>query len=163
MENKLDDRTKITFVSNIADVSLSHLIELMMALGSYREGLVVVGGWVPYLLLKEYQSKDVSFQHIGSKDIDIVVNPAIVDEKKYATILELLKERGYKPKEGTTFSFVKTVTTDKGEDKIQIDFLGPEYGGTPKNKRHQRVQDDFLLRKARGSDVVLIHKDRVVK
>lgn len=157
MANKPENRTKTTFVSNIADVSLSHLLELMMALGSYREGLVLVGGWVPYLLLKEYQNKEVSFQHIGSKDIDIAVNPKIVDEKKYATILELLRSRGYKLKEGTTYSFVKTVTTNKGEEQIQIDFLGPEYGGTPPKKRHQRVQDDFLLRKARGADVVFDH------
>ena len=157
MADKPESRTKTTFVSNIADVSLSHLLELMMALGSYREGLVIVGGWVPYLLLKEYQNKDVSFQHIGSKDIDIVVNPAIVDEKKYATILEILQNKGYKAKEGTTYSFVKTVVTNKGEEQIQIDFLGPEYGGTARSKRHQRVQDDFLLRKARGADVVFNH------
>lgn len=87
---------------------MSHLLELMMVLGSYRDGLVLVGGWVPYLLLKEYQNPEVSFQHLGSWDIDLAVNPAIVDEKKYATILELLQARGYRAKEGTTFSFVKT-------------------------------------------------------
>lgn len=157
MVNTQDERTKATFVSNIADVSLSHLLELMIALGSYREGLVLVGGWVPYLLLKQYQNPEISFQHVGSKDIDIAVNPALIDEAKYATILELLEQRGYKPRENTTFSFVKTVTTTKGEEIIQIDFLGPEYGGTPKNKRHQRVQDDFLVRKARGADVMFDH------
>ena len=82
-----DDRTKTTFVSNIADVSLSYLLELMIALGSYREGLVLVGGWVPYLLLKEYQPSDVDFRHVGSKDIDIAVNPKLVNEKGYALIL----------------------------------------------------------------------------
>lgn len=149
-----DNRTKTIFVSNIADVSLSHLLELMIALGSYREGLVLVGGWVPYLLLKEYQNKAVKFQHVGSVDIDIAVNPKIVDEKKYTTMLELLQQRGYRAKEGTTFSFVKTVVTNKGEEQIQIDFLGPEYGGTKKGHRHQVVQDDFLLRKAHGADIV---------
>ncbi len=157
MANNEENRTKTTFVSNIADVSLSHLLELMIALGSYREGLVLVGGWVPYLLLKEYQNKDVGFQHVGSKDIDIAVNPEIVDEKRYATILELLKGRGYRLKEGSTYSFIKDVTTNKGSEQIQIDFLGPEYGGTASGKRHQRVQDDFLVRKARGADEMFNH------
>lgn len=152
-----DNRTKTIFVSNIADVSLSHLLELMTALGSYRKGLVLVGGWVPYLLLREYQNKTVNFQHVGSVDIDIAVNPEIVDEKKYATMLELLQKRGYRTKEGTTFSFVKTVITNKGEEQIQIDFLGPEYGGTKKGHRHQVVQDNFLLRKAHGADIVFDH------
>lgn len=162
-----DDRTKTTFVSNIADVSLSYLLELMIALGSYREGLVLVGGWVPYLLLKEYQSSDVDFRHVGSKDIDIAVNPKLVNEKGYASILEILKQRGYEPKldvqgKPVQHSFVKNVITSKGEEQIQIDFLGPEYGGTQKNKRHQRIQEDFLVRKARGADVMFDHTVDVI-
>ena len=162
MAQTKDDRTKTTFISNIADVSLSHLIELMIALGEYRGGLVLVGGWVPYLLLKQHQPSSIDFQHIGSKDIDIAVNPKVVDESGYASILEILKQRGYKPKLDVNgnvvqHSFVKNVTTSKGEEQIQIDFLGPEYGGTKKNKRHQRIQDDFLVRKARGADVVFDH------
>lgn len=156
------NRTKTTFTSNIADMSLSHLLELMIALGSYREGLVLVGGWVPYLLLRQYQPTNVDFRHVGSKDIDIAVNPKLIDEKGYASILELLKQRGYEQKlnaqgQAIPHSFVKNVVTSKGEEQIQIDFLGPEYGGTKKGKRHQRVQDDFLVHKARGTDVMFDH------
>lgn len=156
------DRTKTTFVSNIADVSLSYLLELMIALGSYREGLVLVGGWVPYLLLKQYQPTGVDFRHVGSKDIDIAVNPKLIDKKGYSSILEILKQRGYEPKLDTLgkpiqHSFVKNVITSKGEEQIQIDFLGPEYGGTQKSKRHQRIQENFLVRKARGADVMFDH------
>jgi hypothetical protein len=97
--------------------------------GSYRDGLVLVGGWVPYLLLKAYQSQNLSFQHIGSKDIDIVVNPALVGQKQYATIVELLEQRGYIPKEHSKHSFVKKVQTTIGEEHIQVDFLGPTYSG----------------------------------
>ncbi len=157
-----DDRTKTTFVSNIADVSLSYLLEIMIALGAYREGLVLVGGWVPYLLLKQYQPIGVAFRHVGSKDIDIAVNPKLIDEKGYSSILEILKQRGYKQKpdvqgRAIPHSFIKDVITNKGEEQIQIDFLGPEYGGTQKNKRHQRVQENLLVRKARGVDVMFDH------
>lgn len=156
------NRTKTTFTSNIADLSLSHLLELMIALGSYREGLVLVGGWVPYLLLKEYQPTGADFKHVGSKDIDIAVNPKLIDERGYASILELLKQRGYEQKlnaqgQPILHSFVKNVVGSKGPEQIQIDFLGPEYGGTQKSKRHQRIQDDFLVHKARGADVMFDH------
>jgi len=156
------DRTKTTFVSNIADVSLSYLLELMIALGAYREGLVLVGGWVPYLLLKQYQPAGVTFRHVGSKDIDIAVNPKLIDKQGYSSIMEIIKERGYEPKldikgKPVQYSFVKNVTTSKGKEQIQIDFLGPEYGGTQKSKRHQRIQEDFLVRKARGADVMFDH------
>ncbi len=157
-----DQRTKNTLVSTIADTSFSYLLELMLALGAYRGGLVLVGGWVPYLLLKKYQPKEAMFSHIGSQDIDIAVNPAIVDETKYATMLELLSARGYTPKTGTAFSFVKSVVTNRSEEHIQIDFLGPEYGGTGKSHRHQIVQDNFHLRKARGADIVFTHSEEII-
>jgi hypothetical protein len=156
------NRTKTTFTSNIADISLSHLLELMIALGSYREGLVLVGGWVPYLLLKQYQPTNIDFRHVGSKDIDIAVNPKLIDKNGYASILELLKQRGYEQKlsasgQAIPHSYIKNIVTSKGAEQIQIDFLGPEYGGTKKGKRHQRIQDTFLVHKARGADVIFEH------
>lgn len=160
MENS-ENRTKKVFQANIADVSLSHLIELILALGSYKDGLVLVGGWAPFFLLQEFQPEGRDFSHIGSKDIDIAVDPRIVDEKKYAKIIELIQSRGYEKKAGSTFSFIKKVQTNDGEDQIQIDFLGPEYGGTPKNKRHQVIQDDFFLRKAHGADIVFEHANTI--
>jgi hypothetical protein len=41
------------------------LIDLMQILGEYREGMVLIGGWVPYY----HFGKD----HIGSMDIDIAL------------------------------------------------------------------------------------------
>jgi len=152
-----ETRTLHTFRNNIAAISFSHMLELAIALGAYRDGLVLVGGWVPYLLLQEHQPKQLDFRHAGSIDIDFAVNPKKVTEERYNSLLELVQERGYQPKEGTRFSFLKKVQTSGGEKAIQVDFLGPEYGGTKKGHRHQIVQDDFFLRKAHGADIVFDH------
>jgi hypothetical protein len=152
-----DIRTNKAFQSDIAEVSFSHLLELAIALGAYRDGLILVGGWVPYLLLQKHQPKHLDFRHAGSIDIDFAVNPKRVNEERYASLLELVQEQGYQPKERTRFSFLKTVKTTDGEQDIQVDFLGPEYGGTTAKHRHQTVQDDFFLRKARGADIVFKH------
>lgn len=153
-----EKRTTATFKDNIAELSKAHLLELMLTLKSYREALVLIGGWVPYFLLKKYQRLGVGFQHVGSQDIDIAVDPRKVDEEQYASIVELIGKRGYLPKEGSTFSFIKEVKLASGKTElIQVDFLGPEYGGTGKSKRHQRVQNKMLIRKARGADIVFDH------
>lgn len=86
------------FQVGTADISLSHLLELTRRLRIYKEGIVLVGGWVPYLLLLKFQREGTDFEHVGSKDIDLALNPEIVDEEKYATIREMIKERGFKPK-----------------------------------------------------------------
>lgn len=153
-----EKRTTAAFKDNIAEVSKTYLLELMLTLKSYKEALVLIGGWVPYFLLEKFQRSGVEFQHVGSRDIDIAVDPQKVGEDQYATIVELIGKRGYQPKEGSTFSFVKEAKlASGGTDVIQIDFLGPEYGGTAKSKRHQRVQEKMLIRKARGADIVFDH------
>lgn len=47
----------------------SVLLELSRLLGEYQDSVVVVGGWVPDLLLS-----DPPRQHVGSIDVDIVLD-----------------------------------------------------------------------------------------
>ena len=151
-------RTISTISPDVAQASLGYLIELMLALRSYKKGIVLVGGWVPYLLLRKYQPSKSAFRHVGSQDIDLAVNPKVISQTEYADIEELVKSRGYQPNPKSGFSFLKPGPKVRRERlPIQIDFLGPEYGGIGKKKRHQRIQDDFLLRKARGADFAFDH------
>ncbi len=149
-----DVRTQISFSDDIAQISLSHVLEIMKALQSYRDGLVIVGGWAPYFLLRQFQKNGNDFEHTGSVDIDIVVNPEIINETQYAELETLLRGRGYEPDSKIEYSYSKRVRTSSGREvEIRIDFLAPEYGGTSQRHRNQRVQDDFLARKAKGADL----------
>ena len=153
-----DVRTQLSFTDAIADTSLSHLLELMLMLRSYSDGLVVVGGWAPYLLLKQYQTKNKDFQHVGSIDIDIAINPEVINEPRYATLDKLLRDRGYEPHSKIEYSYAKKVQTENGEREVVVDFLAPEEGGTSRSHRNQRVQNDFLARKAKGADLAFTHR-----
>lgn len=146
------------FDNNEANISQSVLLELMTILGRYRNALYLVGGWAPYYLLKQFQKRDDSFQHVGSIDIDLVIDFTKISKEEYASIVELLEKRGYnarKDKMGRDipFSFERTIR----DLKLAVDFLAGEYGGTDKKHRHQKVQDDLLARKARGADLLPKH------
>jgi hypothetical protein len=139
-------------------------LELMTILGSYREALVLVGGWVPYFILERFGREDTDFRHVGSVDIDIAVNPRLVSLDDYASIVERLERRGYRQRldrlgQPIPFIFEREASLGEGRGAhvIEVDFLAPEYGGTGKSHRHQRVQHDLLARKARGCDVVFHH------
>ncbi|MEA3459741.1 MAG: hypothetical protein U9R11_03550 [Chloroflexota bacterium] len=147
-----------------ARLSLSVYLELMTILGAYREALVLVGGWAPYFILERFGREDTDFRHIGSVDIDIAVNPRLVSPDEYASIVERLERRGYRQrldKLGQPIPFIFERKVELGEGRpsriIEVDFLAPEYGGTGKKHRHQRIQDDLLARKARGCDIVFDH------
>ena len=68
----------------------SVLVELVQVLGEFREQIVVVGGWVPGLLLT-----DAREQHIGTLDIDLALDFQHLPDASYATLLKALTSRGY--------------------------------------------------------------------
>jgi hypothetical protein len=146
------------FANDEAHISQSVLLELMTILGRYRNDLYLVGGWAPYFLLKQFQTEDNPFEHIGSIDIDLVIDFTHISEAQYSSIVESLEKREYaarKNRHGRAipFSFERTIR----DVTVAVDFLAGEYGGTKKSQRHQRVQGDFLARKARGADLLPQH------
>lgn len=154
----MTDRFKTHFENNEANSSQAVLLELMTILGKYRQHLYLVGGWAPYYLLKLFQPKDDPFEHVGSIDIDLVIDGKNISENQYASIVDLIEERGYserKSRVGTpiSFSFEKNINGLM----VVVDFLAGEYGGTSKNHRHQIIEDELLARKARGADLLPEH------
>jgi hypothetical protein len=57
---------------DFTETSKGALVELLLSLGVYRRHIVLVGGWAPYFLTREY------FGHCGSIDIDLVLRPSII-------------------------------------------------------------------------------------
>jgi len=124
------------------------LLELVRLLGSYRNDIVVVGGWVPELLLSQGR-----LQYIGSTDVDIAFNHRTIQDPGYKTIQELLLTRRYRQGR-QPFIFYRHVMVNDREIVVQVDFLAGEYSGTGTSHRTQRIQD-MRARKARGCDLAL--------
>lgn len=129
---------------------LSVLIELMTILEEYRDYIIVVGGWVPRLLCPG--APEV---HVGTTDVDLVVDFARFPDADTFTIGEILEKNGYEQACGPDERAIPSRYLRMLEDgqEIAIDFLAGEYHGTGKSHRHQRTQD-ILPRKARGGDIV---------
>ncbi len=162
------ERTATTYGPGVTAASRSVLLELMVLLRAYRESLVLVGGWVPHLLLAEHQRPDDTFQHVGSIDIDLAVDPATLPEVSYATIVELLNARGYRPaltRRGGELpgSLLRTVASPLTQKPytIQVDFLIPQHNTHPGRPAHQAVQDDLLARKIKGCEAAFTHQTTV--
>jgi hypothetical protein len=122
------------------------MLEVARVLGEYKDSMVIIGGWVPELLLAATGAK-----HIGSNDVDIALNHRTLTEAGYRTIREHLTQRGY-VQGNQPFVFNRTVAVNGRDIVVQVDLLGGEYGGTGKKHRHQKVLD-VTPRKARGCDL----------
>ena len=124
----------------------SVLLELVRLLGAYRDHIVVVGGWVPTLLLP-----NSVMPHIGSIDVDLALDHRRLQGASYRTIQQLFLSRGYQSGE-QPFIFHRSVTVGAREIRVEVDLLAGEYEGTGKGHRTQRVQD-ARPRKARGCEL----------
>jgi len=118
---------------------------------------VLVGGWVPYFLYGEIKAEEE--EHVGSLDVDLALNFLLIPEQDYQTITDILEERGYKNRKDRRGNIIHAsyertfIDRNNNEHTIQVDFLASEYGGSSRNKRHQRIHD-MLARKGRGIDLV---------
>lgn len=166
-------RTARDYEDDVTAASRVGLAEIMTVLGSYRDALVLIGGWAPYLILDSFGEPGVygrgtygsgaygtGFTHVGSIDIDFVVDPAIVDAERYATIVELLLDRGYEPVTGSLYQFQKMIPSPRSKEThpIRVDFLTPKpLAGQGRSHRHREIQADLRARTLPGAEVALMH------
>ena len=134
---------RIDYTAAAVEAARSVLIELTHVLGEYRNAIVLVGGWIPELLIPQSQER-----HVGSIDVDLALNHRELTEAGYRMIGEILRLHGYIPDKQQPFIFRKNV---RGQT-VQVDFLAGEYGGSGKSRRTQRALD-MRPRKARGCDL----------
>jgi hypothetical protein len=140
----------LTFRDYSADqveAARSVLLELVHLLGEYRDDIVVVGGWVPQLILPPSHPP-----HVGSIDVDLALNHRHLREAGYATIQALLNRRGYEQDPRQPFIYHRTVVVNGHAIKVEVDFLAGEYEGTGVKHRTQPVHEG-RARKARGCDL----------
>ena len=145
-------RTAEDYGDDITAASLSGLAELMTALGAYRDALVLIGGWAPFIIVERFgepgafqadafqaDAFQTAFEHVGSIDIDLVVDPDAVDAERYATIVDTLVGRGWQPTTDSRFQFERVIT------------------GQGRSRRHRAVQRDLQARTLEGAEVALSH------
>ena len=140
--------TRRDYTAEAVEAAKSVLIELTHLLGEYRDNIVLIGGWVPELLIPQKPRP-----HVGSIDIDLALNHLKIREEGYKLIEDLLTSRGYyQEPDKQPFIFFRNVPFGDSFIKVQVDLLSGEYEGTGKAHRTQAVQG-IKARKARGCDL----------
>src|SRR6266699_4748736 len=109
------------------------MIEVAQNLGEYADACVLVGGWVPELLLPEAQPK-----HTGSIDVDLALSPERLSADRYASLLDALKRKGYQAGE-KPFQLFKELKVGREMVRVDVEFLAPK-GTKMKKSRPKHVK-----------------------
>lgn len=120
------------------------LVELVNIFEEYQEDIRIVGGWVPDLMFP-------GEGHIGSVDVDILINHLTLHDEGYQNMSKILRKNGYRDHPEKYFSFVKTVEVEGVFYDVDVDILAGMYGGTQEKKRSQHVQGMKALKATGGN------------
>ena len=119
------------------------LVDVGQVLAQFADCMVLVGGWIPDLLLP-----DADEPHVGSIDVDLALDAGKLSEGRYAELLTLLSATGrYKPG-AKDFQLVVDVDLKDGEPAVQVEveFLAPK--DVKLKKKGPKLLADFRVLQA---------------
>lgn len=137
-------RSSVDYVEGQKEAAHRILIELVNLFQEYQEDIRIVGGWVSDLMFPQEG-------HIGSVDVDILINHLTLQDAGYQNMALILQRNGYKEHSEKYFSFVKNVIVDGIEYPVDVDILAGIYGGTQEKRRSQHVQGIRALKATGGN------------
>lgn len=108
------------------------LIDVGQILASYNHAYVLIGGYIPSLLIE-----DPDYEHIGTTDIDFMLNPTKLVEGYYAQFIQELLDNNYQLDSENQFRLFYDVDLEDGLGTVRIylDFLKPR---TPRIRSKQQ-------------------------
>lgn len=130
---------------------------LATKIGDLLDELVIVGGLVPSLLVD--QTKDGVERHVGTNDLDVGMQIAILDGKRYEALTERLRSAGFGPDENEKGNPTRQRWKINGPPKVTLDFLIAPTRAEDKGGQLRNIEADFAALIAPG--LPLAFMDRV--
>lgn len=150
-------RTQDDYGEEPVEAARRVLIDIGQVLGSwFEDSLVLVGGWVPGLLLT-----DVDEPHVGSIDVDLALDADRLQDGRYAEIVKaLLATRRYVQSEQPfRLSARVDLGTGRAPVEVHVDFLKPLQ--RRRGRKRQRLLPDFRPLDADGCAAAFVHPQQV--
>ena len=127
-------------------------------LGDLMDEIVVVGGLVPYLLVDQNILPLGLEPHVGTMDLDLGLELAILNEERYRELSARLRDAGFEPdlneKGNRTFQRWTTTTPQP----VTVDFLIPPFDETDQDSPIRHIESDLAAIVTQGLE--LAFKDR---
>ena len=116
------------------------LVDLGQVLAAFHDAIVVVGGWVPDLLLPAADPA-----HVGSIDVDLALDAGKLSGGRYAELVKLLLEtRRYRQGE-KAFQLVIDIDLKDGEPPVQVEVELLASSNMSLEKHHPKLVENFRV------------------
>jgi hypothetical protein len=152
----LEPRHQGDYTDRQVDAARRVLVDVGQVLDSFRDAMVVVGGWVPDLLFPGAEP-----EHVGSIDVDLALDAAKLGDGQYAELLRLLLETGRYEKGDQDFQLVTNVDLRDGEVpvRVEVEFLAP--ADVKFKKNHTKLVEGFRVLQFPACAAAFEHPDNI--
>lgn len=128
------------------DLEMVRALSLTVArvLGSFLEEITVIGGLVPNLLVPQ-EGLAPETRHVGTTDLDVILQIAILEQGRYKEVSDLLRRSGFEAaKKEATGAIRRQSWVAPGTDgKGIIEFLVPPVDESSRGGKLQNLENDF--------------------
>lgn len=118
-------------------------LQVATVLGDLMDDLVIVGGFVPSLLVDQTNLGEGVESHVGTLDLDVGMSLAIFDDEHYKAITERLRGAGFEADVNENGNPVFQRWLHQEYRKITVDFLIPPSFDTDHGGRIRKLEKDF--------------------
>ena len=118
-------------------------LQVATVLGDLMDDLVIVGGFVPSLLINQNNLAEGVEAHVGTLDLDVGMSLAIFDDEHYQAIVERLRAADFEPDVNEKGNPVFQRWLHREYRKITVDFLIPPSYDTDRGGRIRILEKDF--------------------
>lgn len=131
-------------------------------LGDLTDEIVVVGGLVPSLLIDQSALSGGTPAHVGTMDLDLGFELAILREKRYREITARLRGAGFTPDRTDEGDIARQRwRATVGSSLVTIDFLIPPSNSDDKGGRLLNIEKDFAAIITPGLELAFMDRRRV--
>lgn len=129
-------------------------------LGDLADEIVVVGGLVPSLIVDQQTLPVGAEAHVGTMDLDLALSLALLDEERYRTVAERLRNAGFAPDRSP--SGATTRQRWRAEDgSVTVDYLIPASSAKDRGGSLRNLERDFAAVIVPGVQLAFRNRKRI--
>ena len=130
-------------------------------LGDIMDDVVVVGGLVPSLLIDQGALPEGAPAHVGTMDLDVGLKLALLDEGRYRTLTERLRDAGFVPDQTDEGRPARQRWRAASLGAVTVDFLIPPSLPHDQGGKLRNIEKDFAAIIAPGLKLAFQDRRRV--
>jgi hypothetical protein len=112
-------------------------------LGDMMDDLLIIGGLVPSLIVEQTTLSEGTDAHVGTMDLDVGLQLALLDEGRYRKLTERLRDAGFEMDRNDDGNLTRQRWAITGSGTVTVDFLIPPSREGDRGGKLRDIEPDF--------------------